>query len=93
MFISLSKTLTRFGGFRLGVGIRMNKSNAVWMLLLVACVETFKAVWYMMIIALWLCYAMCYGIIWLCCKLFKTSVPFSKKLYDKVEQKKEGNQA
>ena len=96
MFISLSKTLVRFGGFRLGVGIRMNKNNAIWMLLLVSFMAMFKAMWYMMIVCLWMAYAMIYGAVWLYCKLFKTSIPIFKKLFEKISEecnKKEGNQA
>lgn len=62
MFISFSKTLARFGGFRLGLGMRMTKKNAIWMLFVLMFVCIFKMMWYMMILCFWLMYAMIYWI-------------------------------
>ena len=96
MFISLSKTLARVGGVRLGLGIRMTKNNIIWMSLIIMTIQIFKAMWYMMIVVFWLMYAMIYGVVWLYCKMFKTSIPLFKKLFDKFAEecnKKEGNQA
>lgn len=64
MFVSLSKTLARFGGFRLGLGVRMKKSNAPWMLLIYLFVLIFQAMWYALVICFWLMYAACYGLYW-----------------------------
>ena len=69
MFLSLSKTLTKFGGFRFGVGMRLTKKNAWWMFFVLLFVYMFKAYWYMMIICLWLIYAICYGFYWCIKKL------------------------
>ena len=95
MFISLSKTLARFGGIRLGVGMRMSKKNAPYIAIFACMMFMFKMLWYLMIVSFWLTYATIYGIVWLYCKLFKTSVPLFKKLFEKIENsiKKEGNQA
>lgn len=91
MFVGLSKTLSKFGGFRLGIGMRITKNNMIWMSLLIMVVQLFKAVWYLMIIAFWIMYAMFYGLYW----CIKKSIPFLKALYQKpkVNIKKEGNQA
>ena len=64
MFISLSKTLAKVGGFRLGLGIRMNKRNAPLLWCLTLFVSMFQLMWYLTILCLWLMYAMCYGIYW-----------------------------
>lgn len=72
MFVSLSKTLARFGGLRLGLGLRLNKSNAAWMLFVLMFVYIFQAMWYMMILCGWLVYAVCYGAYWCIKKLIET---------------------
>ena len=64
MFISFSKTLARFGGFRFGVGMRVTKKNAAWFWLIVFFVGMFQLMWGMMLICGWLIYAMFYGIYW-----------------------------
>lgn len=72
MFVSLSKTLTKFGGLRLGLGLRLNRSNAAWMLFVLMFVYIFQAMWYMMIVCGWLVYAVCYGVYWCIKKLVET---------------------
>ena len=84
MFIGLSKTLARFGGFRLGVGLRLTKSNMYWMAFLIMFINILKATWYIMVICFWLIYAICYGLAYGCKKLIK-------KLRKDI--KKEGEQA
>ena len=59
MFLSLSKTLARFGGFRLGLGLRLTKKNAIWMLFLVMFVYLLQAMWYMMIL---ICCMRCWNV-------------------------------
>ena len=71
MFVSLSKTLARFGGLRLGLGLRLNKNNAAWMLFVLMFVYIFQAMWYMMILCGWLVYAVCYGVYWSIKKLIE----------------------
>ena len=80
MFISFSKTIARFGGFRLGVGMRLSKKNAIWMSLIVLFVAMFQLMWYMLILCGWMMYAVCYGIYW-CIK--KTIGALSKKQNNK----------
>lgn len=76
MFFSFSKTVARFGGFRLGVGMRMTKKNAFLFFLVMMFVYIFKLMWYMMLLVGWLIYAMCYGIYWCI-----------KKIAQKIKQK------
>ena len=80
MFISFSKTIARFGGFRLGVGMRLNKKNAIWMSLIVLFVAMFQLMWYMLILCGWMMYAVCYGIYWCIKKIIGAS---SKKQNNK----------
>lgn len=80
MFFSFSKTIARFGGFRLGLGIRITKKNAVWIALLTMFVAMFQLMWYMLLLCGWMIYAVCYGIYW-CIK--KIIVASSKKQNNK----------
>lgn len=73
MFVGFSKTIAKFGRFRLGIGIRMNKKNALWISLIIMFIAMFKLIWYMMILCGWLFYAICYGIIWCIKKIIKAS--------------------
>lgn len=86
MFISLSKTLAKFGGVRFGLGLRLTKSNAIWMSFIVMFVYMMQALWYMMIIGFWLAYAVYYGLFLGIKKLIQIIVTV-------VKNKKEGNQA
>jgi hypothetical protein len=95
MFISLSKTLARFGGFRLGVGMRMSKKNAPYLFIFAIMMLLFKMMWYMIVLTFWLMYAVIYGTFWILKKMFKISVPFVDKLFNKISEeynKKEGYQ-
>ena len=69
MFISFSKTVARFGGFRLGFGMRLNKKNAVWAWLVLLFVGIFQLLWSMFVLCGWLIYAMFYGLYWCTKKL------------------------
>ena len=93
MFISLSKTMAKFGGIRVGMGLRMSKKNApyiaIFAILMYLFVFIFKMVWNMLVLVFWMVYAMIYGTVWLYCKMFKTSVPLFKKLYEKFEKSTE----
>lgn len=65
MFVSLSKAFGKFGGVRLGLGIRLTAKNIWWMSFVLMFVLLFQAAWYMMIICFWLMYAVLYGM-WRC---------------------------
>lgn len=88
MFISFSKAIGKVGGFRIGVGKRINSKNAWWMFLLYACVCCFQLMWYGVILAFWLMYAMFYGIYWCFKHLFKVGVKAGKVINE--ETKKSG---
>lgn len=62
MFLSFSQTLARFGGFRLGLGLRLTKKNSIWILFIMMFVYIVRAMWYMGVLIFWLIYAMVYGI-------------------------------
>lgn len=62
MYLSLSKTIAKFGGFR--IGLRMTKKNSIWMLFLLMFVYLLQAMWYLMILCFWLIYVMIYGIVY-----------------------------
>lgn len=61
MFLSLSKTIVRFGKMRLGLGIRITKKNVVFMGFILMIVYIFQACWYLLILCGWLIYAIIYG--------------------------------
>lgn len=95
MFISLSKTLVRFGGVRLGVGMRITKKNAAWAAFIPLLIWFCQLTWYMIVLSFWLMYAVFYGTFWILKKMFKISVPFVDKLFNKISEeynKKEGCQ-
>ena len=49
MFVTLTKTLKRMAGFRLGFGIRVNKRNAPLWCVALLFVGIFYLMWYMTI--------------------------------------------
>ena len=63
MFISLSRVFAKIGGFKMGLGVRITKKNAIWMSFVVCFVCMLQATWYMMVLCFWLVYAMFYGIV------------------------------
>ncbi len=96
MFISLSKTVARFGGVRIGVGTRITKKNAAGAAFFLLIMWFFQLMWYMIVLSFWLMYAVFYGTFWILKKMFKISVPFVDKFFNKISEeynKKEGNQA
>lgn len=86
MFISLSKTLAKFGGVRIGFGMRMSKKNAPYIAIFAVMMFLFKMMWYLMVVTFWLMYAGIYGMIWMMKKMFKISIPFIDKLLIKISE-------
>ena len=84
MFISFSKTLAKVGGVR--IGIRATKKNAayIWMFLLFMLI--FKMTWYCLVLAGWMMYAVCYGMIWCFKKMFKGIKNLIKGTYKKIDK-------
>lgn len=64
MFVGFSKTLAKFGGFRLGLGIRITKKNVLWASLVVLFVSCFQLLWYSVLFFFWLIYAFFYSAYW-----------------------------
>jgi hypothetical protein len=71
MFVGISRTMGKFGKFRLGAGLRLTKNNAVWVLFILMFVYMFQACWYMMVLCFWMVYAMFYGMYWCIKKLIQ----------------------
>ena len=63
MYISFSKFAKKFGGLRFGLGLRITKSNALWMSFVIMFVCMLQACWYMMILCFWLMYIVIYGMV------------------------------
>ena len=83
MFVGLSKTIARFGGFRLGIGMRINKKNAVWIAFVIMFIALFKLMWYVMVFCAWIMYAIFYGMYWCLKKLFTIGGQKTKNQNDK----------
>lgn len=84
MFLSLSKTIVRYGKLRLGLGIRITKKNVIYMGFILMFVYMLHACWYLMILLGWLVYAVCYGIWWCIKKIIEQGKKYIK------ERKEEG---
>ncbi len=69
MYIGLSRTLAKFGRFRLGIGMRLTKKNAPYLFIILMFVWMFQLMWYILLLCFWLMYAIFYGIYW-CIKSF-----------------------
>jgi ABC-type multidrug transport system fused ATPase/permease subunit len=78
VFLSFSKTIAKFGGFRLGVGMRVNKKNSAWIAFLIFFVVMFQLMWYMLLLCFWLMYAMLYFLYW-CARMIVRALSKSKK--------------
>lgn len=63
MFISLSRVFAKIGGFKMGLGVRITKKNAIWMSFVVCFVCILQATWYMMVLCFWLVYVMIYAMV------------------------------
>lgn len=61
MFVSFTKFAKKFGGIRFGLGLRITKSNVLWMSFVIMFVCMLQACWYMMLICFWLLYIAIYG--------------------------------
>lgn len=92
MFLTFSKTIGRFGGFRLGVGTRITKNNAWYMLIFVFFMAMFKLSWYGLVAICWLIYAMCYGTFWLCKKTGQLLFHTRKIAKDVIDENQQKNQ-
>ncbi|HBL83384.1 MAG TPA: hypothetical protein DDZ99_00520 [Clostridiales bacterium] len=50
MFLGFSKTMARFGKFRLGVDMRLTKKNAPYLFIILMFIWMFQLMWYMMVL-------------------------------------------
>lgn len=87
MFMTLSKTLGKVGGIRIGIGTRITSKNAWWACLIVFFISMFQLVWYMMVLSFWLMYATFYGFFWCCKKLFQVTVGIIKSCISAISNR------
>lgn len=73
MFIGFSKRLKAMAGFRICVGIRLNKWVALFV---IPFIGIFYLMWYSLILCGWMIYGICYIYYW----LFKLIASGFKKL-------------
>lgn len=92
MFITLSKTIGHFGGFRLGVGTRITSKNIWYMGIFIFFIWMFKLMWYALVLTFWMMYAMCYGTFWLCKKLVQLVFKSGKVAKEVIEENQQVNQ-
>ena len=69
MFIGLSKTIGKVGGFRIGIGQRITSKNAWWLIFAMVMYGMIKLAMYMVIASFWMIYAVFYGMWWCIKKL------------------------
>ena len=86
MFISISKTIARFGGFRIGIGKRITKKNWWYFGVFLFFYGMVMLCWYAILAALWLIYAMCYGIWWCIKRIIQAISKGIDKSIDKEER-------
>lgn len=70
MFFTISKAL-KIGGFRIGAGFHVNKSNACWMWIILMFIFMFQLIWYLMILMVWMLYALFYSMWWCTKKVYQ----------------------
>lgn len=71
MFISFSKMLSKVGGVRFGLRMRLTKKNSLWYFLALFCVLYFQFLWFLLLLGFWLMYAFFYGIYWCISRLYR----------------------
>lgn len=69
------------GGFRLGVGLRLTKSNCWYFLFAALLYGCFYLCWYCVVACGWILYFMLYGIYKIYYLMFKYGAIGAKKLY------------
>ena len=86
MFVSFSKHLKSMGGFRLGVGLRLTKSNFWYFFFVLLFVGCFYLAWYCVLACGWMMYYLFYGLYKIYYFMFKYAAIGTKKLYACVKR-------
>ncbi len=86
MFIGFSKRLKSMSGFRLGVGLRLTKSNCWYFLFILLFVGTFYLCWYSVLACGWIMYYLFYGLYKIYYFMLKYAAIGIKKLYACVKR-------
>lgn len=92
MFLTFSKTIGKVGGFRIGVGKRITSKNAWYMCIFIAFIAMFQLMWYGMVLAFWLMYAMFYGAFWVCKKIVQLVFKSGKVAKEVIEENQQAKQ-
>lgn len=87
MFISFSKRLKSMSGFRLGVGLRLTKSNCWYFFFSLLLVGCFYLCWYSVIACGWMLYFILYGLYKIYYLMFKYGAIVVKRLCALVKNK------
>ena len=87
MFLSLSKTFAKVGGFRFGAGIRITKKNAAYMSLVLLFVVSIQLCWYMLVLCFWVMYAILYLMWWIISSMFRGTCRGIKKIVRFITKK------
>lgn len=80
MFVGLSKRLKSMGGFRLGVGLRLTKSNCLYFLFVLLFVGCFYLCWYSVLACGWILYFLLYGLYKIYYLMFKYGATMTSTL-------------
>lgn len=72
------------GGFRLGVGLRLTKSNCWYFFFILLLVGTFYLCWYSLLACGWIMYYLLYGLYKIYCLMFKYAAIWIKRLYASI---------
>ena len=87
MYLSFSKTIAKFGKFRLRAGVRVTKKNAAAMAAIAFLYYCVKLTWYMCIFCGWLIYVCCYGMIYCTKKMFGGIFRLGKSVSNPISHK------
>lgn len=85
MFISFSNRLKAMSGFRLGIGLRITKSNCWYFLFALLLVGCFYLCLYSVIACGWFLYFILYGLYKIYYLIFKYGAIGAKKLYTLIK--------
>ena len=85
MFVSFSRRLKSLGGVRLGVGLRLTKSNCWYFFFLLLFVGVFYLCLYSVLLGGWMIYYLLYGLYKVYYFIFKYAAIGIKKLYSLIK--------
>ena len=87
MFVGFTRRIKNASGFRLGLGMRVNKKNAIWLSFILLFVLMFQLMWKLMILTFWGMLWMFYGIFLMFKYMYLGMAWCIKKLYHLISNK------